>query len=264
MRARHISQVPVVDEEGQLLGLHVMQELIGGVERSNWAVIMAGGRGTRLGPLTDQIPKPMLQVAGRPILERLVLHMVGSGVRQIFLSVGYMSDTIERHFGDGSAFGCTIEYLRESESRPLGTAGSLGMLHDQGHEPSDPLLVMNGDLVTEFSVGSFLETHASTRAMASVAVAEHTYTVPFGVAEIQDELLRSVSEKPVASWPINAGIYVLEPEVITRIPTGEPMHMPELLQQCLERGERVSVWRLSEDWHDVGEPDDLKQARGER
>lgn len=263
MRARRISQVPVVDEEGNLLGLHLMQELLGGADRPNWAVIMAGGRGTRLGPLTERIPKPMLLVAGRPILERLVLHLVGSGVRTIFLSVGYLSDKIAAHFGDGSSFGCTIEYLWESESQPLGTAGSLGLLHQHGYEPSDPLLVMNGDLVTEFSVGSFLEKHASTEAMATVAVREHGYTVPFGVTETEGESLISLTEKPVASWLINAGIYVLEPELITRLPTDRPTQMPELLEQSVERGERVSVWRLSEDWHDVGIPDDLLRARGE-
>src|SRR3989304_1487910 len=123
MRARSLNQIPIVDQTGKLVGLHLMREIIGAVRRPNWAVIMAGGRGERLRPLTDSIPKPMIKVAGRPILERIVLHLVGYGIRRIFISVNYLSQVIEDHFGDGTRFGCTIEYLRETQ--PLGTGGSL-------------------------------------------------------------------------------------------------------------------------------------------
>ena len=153
MRARHVSAVPVVDGEHRPVGLHLLQEFVAPVERPNWAVIMAGGQGIRLRPLTESLPKPMLKVAGRPILERLILHLVGSGIRRVFISVNYLGHVIEDHFGDGSDFGCRIEYLREAE--PLGTAGSLSLLPT----PTDPVLVMNGDLVTSADVGHLLDFH---------------------------------------------------------------------------------------------------------
>jgi hypothetical protein len=126
MAARHIAQIPEVDDQRVVHGLHLLHEMISPVERSNIAVVMAGGRGARLAPITERLPKPMLQVAGRPILERIVLHLVGSGIRQIYLSVNYLGEVIEEHFGDGHRFGAKIEYLRESEA--LGTAGSLSLL----------------------------------------------------------------------------------------------------------------------------------------
>lgn len=160
MRAQYISQVPIVDKNGRLIGLHVMRELLGGQRRPNAAVIMAGGRGTRLGSLTETTPKPMLKVAGRPILERLVLHLVGSGIRSLFLSVNYLAQVIEDHFGDGKDYGCEIHYLREDPDRPLGTAGSLALIDPESPARKAPLLVMNGDLVTDFSVPDLLASHA--------------------------------------------------------------------------------------------------------
>ena len=126
MLARHIDVVPVTDADGRPVALHLLHAFLEPVARGNWAVIMAGGRGTRLQPLTDTTPKPMLKVAGRPILERIVLHLVGHGIERIFLSVNYLAHVIEDHFGDGRRFGARIEYLRED--RPLGTAGALGLL----------------------------------------------------------------------------------------------------------------------------------------
>lgn len=260
MQALSLDQIPVIDESGVLLGLHVIHELLGAVERSNWAVIMAGGQGRRLAPLTEEIPKPMLPVAGRPILERLVLHLVGYGVRRIFISINHLGEVIEEHFGDGSAHGCSIEYLREE--RPLGTGGSLRLLLDHGAPPDEPVLVMNGDLVTQFSVGDLLRSHADSEAMATVVAAEHDHQVPFGVLTEEDSWLTSFEEKPVFTWPIAAGIYVLEPVLLERIPPGVEFGLPDLLVECLDRGERVHVWRTHRDWSDVGSPTDLLRARG--
>ena len=131
MRARTLNQIPIVDETGKVVGLHLLREIVGSMPRPNWAVVMAGGRGERLRPLSDTIPKPMVRVAGRPILERIVLHLVGFGIRRIFLSVNYLANIIEDYFGDGSHHGCTIEYLRED--RPLGTGGSLSLLPETPH-----------------------------------------------------------------------------------------------------------------------------------
>ena len=154
MRTRVIEQIPVLDSESRLQGLHLLRELLGAQERPSWAVIMAGGRGERLRPLTDSIPKPMVLVAGRPILERIVLHLVGYGIHHIYLAIGYKGEQIEKHFGDGGDFGCRISYLREDQ--PLGTGGPLSLLPDR---PEHPQLVLNADLVTQFDVGQMLSRH---------------------------------------------------------------------------------------------------------
>jgi dTDP-glucose pyrophosphorylase/CBS domain-containing protein len=263
MRARSLSQIPVVDGRGRLLGLHVIRELLGAVERDNWAVVMAGGRGVRLAPLTDTLPKPMMPIAGRPLLERLVLHLVGSGIRRIALAVNYLAEVIEAHFGDGAAYGCRIAYLREEPGRPLGTGGALGLLAGQGLHPAHPLLVLNGDLLTAFSVERLLASHAASGAAATLAVRNHVHEIAFGVAEVEGGRLRALTEKPALSWPINAGIYVLDPTLLPRIPAGVQLSLPSLLEDCLRRGEPVNVWEVTDDWQDIGRPADLARARGE-
>lgn len=261
MRAHSIAQVPVLDDRGRLLGLHVMRELVGAVERPNWAVIMAGGRGTRLGGLTDDVPKPMLKVAGRPILERTLLHLVGLGIRRVFISVNYLAEVIIGHFEDGADFGCEIEYLCEKE--PLGTAGSLSLLSEQAGTPEHPFLVVNGDLVTQFSVGDLLEHHVATDAHATVGIREHRYEIPFGTVEYDDEgHLAQLVEKPTVSWDVSSGIYALSPEVLGVVPPGR-YEMPDVIRECRERGYRVAIWRVDSDWVDVGRPQELRRARGE-
>ncbi|WP_053205586.1 sugar phosphate nucleotidyltransferase [Jiangella muralis] len=263
MRALRIAELPVVDASGRVVGVHAGQRVIGGDRRDNWAVLMAGGRGTRLAPLTDTVPKPMLPVAGRPILERLVLHLVGMGIDQIFISVNHLRDVIEAHFGDGARFGCSITYLREEPNQPLGTGGPLGLL--RSHAPAAPVLVMNGDLVTEFAVGDLLDTHAEAGVVATVATSAHQHQVPFGVLEAdRGRRLRRIVEKPTVSWSVNAGIYVIEPRLLDRIPPGELFPITSLLDDCLHRGEPVGLWRLHEGWQDIGRPEELARARGDR
>jgi dTDP-glucose pyrophosphorylase/CBS domain-containing protein len=257
MQARSLNQIPFVDESGKLMGLHLMREIIGAVPRPNWAVIMAGGRGERLRPLTDSIPKPMIKVAGRPILERIVLHLVGFGIRRLFISVNYLSEIIERHFGDGATFGCRIEYLRET--RPLGTGGSLSLLLEK---PEEPLLVLNGDLLTEFDVGSMIAFHAQGGYAATVGVHEYLQSMPFGVLEIEEQRIVAIREKPTVTYPTNAGIYLLNPCLLDRIPRDAEYTVPALVEDCLGRGERVGAYRIEEDWMDVGRPQELKNARG--
>lgn len=265
MRARLVSQVPVVDYSGRVVGIHSLRELIGGEQRPNVAVIMAGGRGQRLHPLTATVPKPMLVVAGRPILERLVLHLVGFGIRQIVLAVNYLAECIESHFGDGSSFGCTISYLREAPDRPLGTGGPLAILEDRIGEISDPILVVNGDILTQFDVDSFLRHHQDSGAVATVAVATYSHEVPYGVIDSRDGLrVAALEEKPLITRLVNAGIYALEPHLVSRIPRGESYPLTNLLSSCLSRGETVAIWRSPEDWQDVGQHADLERARGRR
>lgn len=262
MAAQSLNQVPVVDSEGKLVSLHLVRELIGHGERPNWAVIMAGGRGTRLAPLTDEVPKPMLRVAGRPILERIVLHLVGAGIDRIFISTGYLGDQVEDHFSDGSALGCRIEYLRDEPDRPLGSGGALRLLVEKGLEPDQPLLVMNGDLVTDFSIDHLLSSHEGSGAPATVAVRPYGHTVPFGVVEVNEDRVTALIEKPTHTCLVNAGIYVLAPELLPRIPAGREFHVPELLQDCLRRGDSVNVWETDADWQDIGRPSELHRAAG--
>jgi dTDP-glucose pyrophosphorylase len=257
MQSRWLSQVPILDPNGRLIGLHTIHEILGAAARPNWAVVMAGGRGERLRPLTDTVPKPMIQVAGRPILERIIHHLVGFGIRRIFLAVNYKAAVIEGHFGDGNLFGCAIEYLREGES--LGTGGALSLLPA---EPVDPVLVLNGDLLTQFDLGSLLTFHSRGGYRATVGIHEYTHTVPFGVVDLDQDRVLHVREKPTEVWLTNAGIYVLEPELIARVPSGTPYPLPALIEECLERREPIGAFRIETDWIDVGRQDELQRARG--
>jgi len=258
MRARVLEQIPILDESGLLIGLHLLRDVLGATPRPNWAVVMAGGRGERLRPITDSVPKPMLRVAGRPILERIILHLVGHGFRRVFISVHYKAEIIERHFGDGSDFGCSIEYLREEA--PLGTGGALSLLVVQ---PDDPVLVLNGDLVTQLDVGRMLDAHLNKGHKATVAVHEYVHTVPFGVIELESDRVVALREKPTQSWLANAGVYILAPDLITRVPKATDFPLPALVEECLERRETVGVFNIEEDWIDVGQRHELRRARGE-
>lgn len=264
MQARSIAHVPEVDSRGRLQGLHLLRDVIGPPVLPNTAVIMAGGRGTRLGALTEDTPKPMLHVAGRPILERIVLHLVGSGIRRIVLSIAYLGDVIVDHFGDGRDFGCSIEYLREDVERPLGTGGALGLLAERVGPPADPLLVMNGDLLVSFSVPAMLDAHVNARAALTVGTREYIHDVPFGVLRFDERArVTDLVEKPRASWAVNGGTYVLDPGLIERIPLDRSFPITELVADCIDRDELVLAWPLDGDWQDIGRPHELRAARGD-
>lgn len=257
MRARTISQVPVLDDDRGLVGLHLLQELIGASHRENWAVILAGGRGTRLRPLTDTVPKPMLKVAGRPILERIVLHLVGSGFQRIFLSVNHLADIIEGHFEDGAKFGCRIEYLREQQ--PLGTGGPLSLLPER---PAHPVLLMNGDLVTQADIGLLLDFHTEGKYAVTFGVRPYSIQVPYGVVDTEGDRLIRIREKPTERLLVNAGIYVIGPEVLPMVSADREFPITELVQGCLEDGLAVGVHPIEDEWTDVGRPTELRKARG--
>jgi dTDP-glucose pyrophosphorylase len=257
MQAHHIHAIPILDADRRLIGLHLMRELIGAVNRPNWAVLMAGGKGTRLRPLTQNVPKPMLAVAGRPILERLVLHLIGFGVSRIFLSVGYMANVVEDFFGNGARHGCTIDYLREED--PLGTAGALSLLPAT---PEHPLILMNGDLITGVDVADMLDFHIRGRYVATVGTREHCYTVPYGTVTTDQCCIREISEKPTHSWLVNTGVYILNPEFVARIPKATECPITSFLDQALKRNERIGAFHVHEDWTDVGRVSDLARALG--
>lgn len=257
MQARQIRQVPVVDSSGRLVGLHLLDAILGTLERPNWAVVMAGGKGSRLRPITEHVPKPMIRVAGRPILERLLLHLVGYGFRRVFLSINYLGHMVEEYFGDGSRFGCHIEYLREEA--PLGTGGALSLLPER---PRDPFLVMNGDLVTQVNLHEMLAFHAGGPQVATLGVRKYFHTVPFGCVELDGDRILGMIEKPCLVRCVNAGVYVLNPELAAAVPAGEAFGLPTLLEHCLVRSQTVCAYEIEDDWIDVGQREQLREAQG--
>jgi len=257
MQAMRISVVPIVDGARRPLGVHLLHDVVRVQKRRNWAVIMAGGRGTRLGLLTDSVPKPMMRVAGRPIVERLVLHLAGFGFEKIYLAINYLGHLIEDHFGDGSKFGCTIHYLREDCF--LGSGGALSLLPSS---PTDPVVVMNGDLVTSADVGGMLDFHCDNEQVATVGLHNYAHTVPFGCVDVDGDRVLRLEEKPTVHRLVNAGIYVLNPELIARVPKNQEFPMPTLIDDALRRGEIVRGFEVQGDWIDVGQREQLAAARG--
>jgi dTDP-glucose pyrophosphorylase len=256
MRAHRIDAIPVVDADGRPIALHLLQAFLRPETRANWAVIMAGGQGHRLRPLTETLPKPMLRVAGRPILERIVLHLVGSGITRIFLSVNYRADVIEDHFGDGQALGADIGYLRETT--PLGTGGALGLLPGT---PSEPLLLLNGDLVTNVDVDRLLEFHGAGPYAATIGTHRYVHTVPYGCVERDGDRVVALEEKPAILREVNAGIYALDPAVVALVEPNVPTSMPEVIERLLAGGEPVGAFEIEDDWTDIGQRDQLVRAR---
>ncbi|MDI1288496.1 MAG: sugar phosphate nucleotidyltransferase [bacterium] len=262
MRAQVLSQLPVVNDAGQLVGVHTLQSLIGRRPRPNTAVIFAGGRGTRLHPLTRDIPKAMVPVAGRPVLERIVAHLVGHGVLDIVLAVGHLSEPIEAHFRDGEPFGCRIRYLHDDPDIPGGTCGPLARLGPLLDSSDNPILVMNGDLVTSIDVGRLLDEHAETAPSMTVATKGFPFQVPYAVVEQDGGVVHAISEKPIYEHEINIGVYALDRTCLARVPVERRFDMTDLIAALMAEGQTVRSWSCDDDWIDIGSPADLGRARG--
>ena len=263
MRSRDVTFVPVLDRTGAVSGLHLLNQIIQRDELPNAALIMAGGRGSRLGDLTRSTPKPLLKVAGRPVIEWTLLHLVSEGIRKIYVSVGYLSGQIEGHLGDGSGFGCEITYLKDPDNHPLGSGGPLALLRDEGL--SFPLVVMNGDLMTRFHLREMLTAHRRLGHAVTIASLNYSVEIPFGVLEFDGEgTISALSEKPSASWPVNAGIYVIDPSELPTALPGSELPMTAFIEGCLQRGTKVGAWEIDADWLDIGRPEDLDAARGSK
>lgn len=258
MKARHFGVIPILDENCELIGMHTLHGLMGPKRRSTPALILCGGLGTRLRPITESIPKPMITVAGRPILERIILHLIGHGIHEFYLAIHYLGEQIESHFGDGSGLGCQIHYLREE--RPLGTGGALALL------PGDlkgPILVMNGDLITQFDAGRMLDHHEERGNRATMGVQAYMHQVPFGVVEAEQDRIVAMREKPSVEFRVNAGIYVLDSDLRFQMKAGEPTTVPAILEGALARRERVGLFAVDDSWVDIGRHEELNKARGQ-
>ena len=258
MRAHGIHQIPVLNADGVPCGLAVFDEVEGNIVRDTRVVLMAGGLGTRLRPLTEDLPKPMLPVGDKPLLELIIQNFVAQGFRNFDISVNYRREAIQSYFGDGRQFGCSIEYVVEQDR--MGTAGALSLLPKR---PTEPFLVMNADLLTSANFSTMLDHHAEHGAPATVGAREYTVEVPFGVVTCDGERLTEIIEKPVHRHLVNAGIYALSPDALDHLEPGRAADMPDLLKRIMRSGEQVSVFPLREYWLDIGAFSDLVSAREE-
>jgi dTDP-glucose pyrophosphorylase len=252
--------LPLVDREGMVRGLVDLVRLRQ-ARRSlpNAVVIMAGGRGERLWPHTADTPKPLVTVGGRPILETVMRVLHGHGFTRFYLAVNYLAEQIEAHFGDGASLGVAIEYLREE--RPLGTVGGLRSL--VGRERL-PILVMNGDVLTRLNPNALLDFHLHEKAVATIALRDYAFEIPFGVVEAEGARFVAIREKPMHTVRISAGVYVLEPEILELVPEATRFDMPELIAAAAERYPgRVACFPVSDYWVDIGRQEDLERARVE-
>ena len=258
MQARKFSQVPIIDDTGKLVGLHLLHSLIGHQPKNNWAVIMAGGKGTRLGKLTTSTPKPMLKVAGRPILERIILHLIGHEIKNIFIAVNHLSHIIEDYFKDGRPWGCDIKYLRED--KPLGSGGALSLLPASAE---CPVILLNGDLIIEADLDNMLDFHSNNDLFATMGVHYYNHEVPFGCVETDNNRIVALEEKPLLSKIINAGVYVLSPEAVNSTPKNTFFPITTLFENALAEKRPCGAYHLDGDWMDIGQPEQLRQARGQ-
>jgi len=251
--------MPIIDDDGKVVGLHLLDAMIGSLNLPNIAVIMAGGKGTRLKPLTDNLPKPMVRVAGRPILEHIILHLAGSNIREIYIAVNYLSEMIEDYFQDGSTFGVNIHYLREDT--PLGTGGALRLLPSK---PEVPIIVMNGDLVTQFNVERMLQHHKQGDYQMTIGAHDYRVDIPYGVIEwdAKDKSISNIQEKPEKHFIVNGGIYVINPDLIDFIEPDKNVPITTLVDKCLENNMRIGAHIVEGDWMDVGHHKELAAARG--
>ncbi len=256
MKINKIHQLPVVDQNGDVIGLHVWNSVLEPEVRDNYMVIMAGGKGTRLRPHTEYCPKPMLDISGKPMLEHIIDRAKEDGFRKFVISLHYLGHMIEEHFGHGERHGVQIQYLREDT--PLGTAGCLTLLDNP---PDLPFVVTNGDVLTDIHYDELLEFHVRHHADATMAIRQHEIQNQFGVVKTKGLEIEGFEEKPVYRCHINAGIYVLSPHSLSHLKKNQKCDMPTFFETIKEDGGRTIVYPMHEPWLDVGRPDDLIKAQ---
>lgn len=255
MRANKVLQVPVVDHESRVVGLHLWNSMDEIAAHDHVMIIMAGGKGSRLRPHTENCPKPMLPVAGKPMLEHIIDRAKSQGFGRFVLSLNYLGQMIRDHFGNGSAHGVEIAYVEESE--PLGTAGALSLLHPR---PESAFVVTNGDVLTDIDYRELIEFLDRHHADGVMAVRRYEWTNPYGVVEMSGVNIVGFVEKPVSLSHINAGVYAFSPIALSHLVQGTHCDMPILFDRLREAGHRTVAYPMHEPWLDVGRPDDLDRA----
>lgn len=258
MEKKEILSVPMLDCEGRIVGLETLHSVLSKEIYLNPVFIMAGGFGTRLRPLTDNCPKPMLKVGDKPILETVIKSFIKAGFSNFYISTHYMPEQIHQHFGDGSDFGVSISYVHEDT--PLGTGGALGLLPED--LPRDlPLIMINGDVLTKVDFQRLLNFHMENDADATMCVREYDYQIPYGVINGDGNQITSMVEKPIQRFFVNAGIYVVSPRVIQSVEKNQKIDMPTLLEQHMEERQKVLMFPIHEYWLDIGRMDDFNRAQ---
>lgn len=255
MKEKSVRQVPLLDKHRRVVDIVTLRDLVQSEVLPLQAVVMAGGFGKRLRPLTQDFPKSMLTVGEKPLLESIVSQLRDSGITRVNLTTHYKGDIISNHFGDGRQFGVEIRYVKEDQ--PLGTAGALSLLGST----REPLLVINGDILTQVDFRAMMEFHADNEADMTVAVRVHEYQIPYGVIQSDGILIKAVEEKPVVRSFINAGIYLLAPEACHQIPNGKSYDMTDLISSLIAQGRRVISFPIREYWLDIGRMGDYERAQ---
>ena len=256
--AKKLYQIPIVDLDGVLVGIDEVDELLKPAEHTNKVILMVGGMGTRLRPLTNDRPKPLLEVGNKPILETIIANFAKYGFKSIILSVNYKSQMIEDYFGDGSKFGVSIDYVHEDKR--MGTAGALSLMREQ---LTEPFFVMNGDLLTNVNFEHMLEYHLSNQAIATMGVREYDFQVPYGVVNVEGHQITSIEEKPVHKFFVSGGMYVLDTDVLNTIPDDIFYDMPTLFEKLIANKQKAISFPIREYWLDIGRMSDFEQANNE-
>ena len=259
MKRKDLLHIPIVDKRRILVGLKTLQHIIEDKKYDNPVFLMAGGFGTRLHPLTEKKPKPLLKVGDYPILETIITRFIDSGFINFYISTHYKAEMIRDHFGNGSNWGVNIEYL--NEDIPLGTAGSLGLLPNSMAEL--PIIVMNGDLLTKVDFEQLLSFHNEQASVATMCIREYDFQVPYGVVNIEEDFVTKIVEKPVHKIFVNAGIYVLDPKLRYCIDGESYLDMPNFLETQVKQDKKVSVFPIHEYWLDIGRMEEYEKANVE-
>lgn len=253
-----IRHIPICDPQGRLVGVASASDMLEAPRRDNLVVLMAGGFGKRLRPLTETTPKPLLPVGTRPLLEITIEHFIAQGFKDFLISVNYLAEMVIKHFGNGERWDANISYLTEDE--PLGTAGALSLM---AQKPTRPIIVMNGDLLTTANFGALIAFHETQMADITVCARPYLHKVPYGVLELENHRVKSVKEKPDYKALVSGGIYVLSPAIVASLEAGAYLDMPDLIQSVLDRGGHVAAYTIDEYWIDIGRIEDLERARAE-
>lgn len=255
LRHEQILHMPIVDDDGRVRDLAYLPLLEQQSSHRNEVVIMAGGLGTRLRPLTEKVPKPLISVGGRPLIDTIVDRLVAQGLSNITLCVNYLGHMLEEHLGDGSRYGASFTFVRESKR--MGTAGALSLLDKR---PETSFFVMNGDILTSVDLMAMRTFHQENASVATMAVNNFSYEVPFGVVEVSDRHITGLSEKPQCNFLVNAGIYLFEPDVLDHVPDDEFFDMNSFFDRLIDLNKPIVAFPVREHWLDIGRPDDLERA----
>ncbi len=258
MRLLGFARVPIVDAQYRVVGLQILDKLLKPASKDNPVVLMAGGLGSRLAPLTQNCPKPLLPIGNQPVLQTILENFISFGFHRFYISVNYKAEMIKNYFGDGSRWEVAIDYIHEDKR--MGTAGALSLLPER---PQEPVFVMNGDILTKVNFLQLLDFHTEHRAIATMCAYRYELQIPYGVLKVDRYRLQEITEKPTQSFFVNAGIYVLDPQAFDHIPANTFFDMPSLFEKVIAAGQESAVFPIREYWLDIGKMSDFELAESE-